>query len=73
MRLNNRRNTICPKVVSAYSHLKQINAQKKKNLGKTEKSNELYIEMESSNSLTGGSIIAEKKLNKIIAYTKNLN
>ena len=29
--------------------------------------------MESSNGLTGGSIIAEKKLNKIIAYTKNLN
>ena len=73
MRLNNRRNTInSPKVVSAYSHLKQINAQKKKSR-KTEKSNELYIEMESSNSLTGGSIIAEKKLNKIIAYTKNLN
>ena len=61
MRLNNRRNTINgPKVVSAYSHLKQINAQKK-NLEKTEKSNELYIEMESSNSLTGGRFIAEKK------------
>lgn len=62
MRLNNRRNTINgPKVVSAYSHLKQINAQKK-NLEKTEKSNELYIKMESSNSLTGVDIIAEKKI-----------
>lgn len=61
MRLNNRRNTINgPKVVSAYSHLKQINAQKKiskklKNpMNSTSKWNHPIVSQ-------GVDIIAEKK------------